>query len=181
MAVTHPKALDIAVILAAIHVDDRGRLPGDDPAPVLDCGDSCLQNTFHHLVSLFNNRYAINAMRQCDEGVAMGRYADDHYYAGGAYFFSTLGAAEFCFKAAQHARLPTVRDQWFDRGQTFLRTVRRYAANDGTLAEQFRGDNGLADSCPDLAWSHAAFITALAARARAQNLLDTNQKCSAIT
>ena len=31
---------------------------------------------------------------------AMGRYTGDVYYSGGAYYFSTLGAAEFCFRAA---------------------------------------------------------------------------------
>jgi len=35
-----------------------------------------------------------------DRGTAMGRYAGDVYYSGGAYYFSTLAAAEFCFRAA---------------------------------------------------------------------------------
>ena len=30
----------------------------------------------------------------------MGRYASDVYYSGGAYYFATLGAAEFYFTLA---------------------------------------------------------------------------------
>jgi glucoamylase len=30
----------------------------------------------------------------------MGRYADDKYYSGGAYYFSTLGAAQFHYRLA---------------------------------------------------------------------------------
>ena len=35
-----------------------------------------------------------------NRGPAMGRYAGDRYFSGGAYYFSTLGAAEFYYSLA---------------------------------------------------------------------------------
>ena len=47
----------------------------------------------------------------------MGRYAGDVYYSGGAYYFSTLGAAEFCFRAAAAAGADDAAwRHWLERG-----------------------------------------------------------------
>ena len=46
-------------------------------------------------------------------GPAMGRYAGDRYFSGGAYYFSTLGAAEFYYalaEAAAGAEVPVTAD-----------------------------------------------------------------------
>lgn len=131
------KELDISVILAANHAR-------------LDC-DARLTATLNKLAQLFRGSYAIN--RGQGAGPAMGRYAGDHYYSGGAYYFSTLGAAEFCYRAGDR-----------DRGDAFLETVRRFAPDDGTMAEQFDQTTGGPASAKDLAWSHAAFLTCVHAR-----------------
>jgi glucoamylase len=131
------KELDISVILAANHAHQA-------------C-DPRLIATLDQLAALFANSYAIN--RAQDRGPAMGRYAGDHYYSGGAYYFSTLGAAEFCYRAGDRAR-----------GDAFLETVRRFAPANGLMAEQFDRTTGAPASAKDLAWSHAAFLTCVHAR-----------------
>src|SRR5690348_13902713 len=93
------KELDISVILAANHARQA-------------C-DRRLISTLDRLAALFRDSYAIN--RGHDRGPAMGRYAGDVYYSGGAYYFSTLGAAEFCYRAGEVAR-----------GDAFLETVRHF-------------------------------------------------------
>lgn len=133
------KELDSAVILAANHA---GTLP-----------DARLTATLNRLADLFRTRYAIN--KAAGDGPAMGRYDGDTYYSGGAYYFSTLGAAEYCYRAGDMAR-----------GDAFLETVRRFAPADGQLAEQFDQNTGAPASARDLGWSHAAFLTCIAARNR---------------
>ncbi len=95
----------------------------------------------------------------------MGRYAGDVYYSGGAYFFSTLGAAEFCFLAAQSEG---DAKRWFARGDAYLATVRAYTGPEGDLSEQFDQRTGAQTSARHLAWSYAAFISTLAARRAAR-------------
>jgi glucoamylase len=131
------KELDISVILAANHAKQA-------------C-DSRLIATLDRLAALFRESYAIN--REHGPGPAMGRYAGDVYYSGGAYYFSTLGAAEFCYRAGDRIR-----------GDAFLETVRRFAPESGLMAEQFDQTTGMPTSAKDLAWSHAAFLTCAHAR-----------------
>ena len=131
------KELDISVILAANHAKQA-------------C-DSRLIATLDRLAALFRESYAIN--REHGPGPAMGRYAGDVYYSGGAYYFSTLGAAEFCYRAGDRTR-----------GDAFLETVRRFAPESGLMAEQFDQTTGMPTSAKDLAWSHAAFLTCAHAR-----------------
>ena len=69
--------------------------------------------TFARLEELFDASYPINRGRPDDRGPAMGRYADDHYFSGGAYYFSTLGAAEFYYALAEAvagAEVPVTAD-----------------------------------------------------------------------
>ena len=91
----------------------------------------------------------------------MGRYAGDVYYSGGAYYFSTLAAAEFCFRAA--ARSPAT-EELAARGDAFLETVRAYTPPSGELSEQFDQHTGVQRSAQQLAWSYAAFISCTHAR-----------------
>src|SRR6202011_4359969 len=62
--------------------------------------DPHMHSTLRRLETLFDAAYAINRNRAAHRAPAMGRYAGDVYFSGGAYYFSTLGAAEFCFLAA---------------------------------------------------------------------------------
>lgn len=149
-----PKALDIAVMLAAIH--------GLGPEARHGPADPRMQATLARLDALFDAAYPINDARPAGRGPALGRYAGDVYFSGGAYYFSTLGAAEFCFRVAAlgggDAR------QWFERGDGYLATVRAYTPASGELSEQFDQRSGAQTSAKHLAWSYAAFISCVSAR-----------------
>jgi glucoamylase len=135
------KLLDCAVILAANHA----RMTGDRYVA-----------TLKRLETLFNASYPINHNRPDGRAPALGRYAGDKYYSGGAYYFSTLGAAEFCYRSGDAAR-----------GDAYLETVRAFTPQSGDLSEQFDQVTGAQTSAKHLTWSYAAFLTAVAAR---QNL-----------
>jgi glucoamylase len=148
------KELDIAVILAPIHALGEGESHS--------VRDPRMHATLQQLESLFAALYPINQGRPPERGVAMGRYAGDVYFSGGAYYFSTLGAAEFCFRAAagsQHAQR-----NWIERGDGFLATVRAFTPAGGELSEQFDQRTGAQTSARHLAWSYAAFISCVNAR-----------------
>ncbi len=158
---TSTKELDIAVILAIIH-SANAAAAGPHSAQ-----DPRMHATLECLESLFDAAYAINRGRPSERGPAMGRYAGDVYYSGGAYFFSTLGAAEFCFRAAQGAG---DANAWIHRGDAYLRTVRAYIPSDGAMSEQFDQHTGVQSSARELAWSYAAFISCVHARREAIGL-----------
>jgi glucoamylase len=147
------KELDISVIFAAIHAG------GDSLTHSVR--DPRMHATLARLEALFDAEYAINKNRGAARGPAMGRYAGDVYYSGGAYYFSTLAAAEFCYRAA--ARSPAMKGL-MDRGDAFLETVRAYTPPSGELSEQFDQHTGVQRSAQQLAWSYAAFISCTHAR-----------------
>jgi glucoamylase len=173
--------VDFAVILAALHAGRAGGAHSvDDPA---------MQATLATLESVFAHDYAIN--RDGGAGApAMGRYRGDVYQSGGAFYFSTLGAAEFHYRlavsAASRAIRFTDRNSAFlsrvgiggdlsggaqarallRRGDAFMETVRRFTPPSGELSEQFDQTDGRQTSARHLAWSYAAFITATAWRRR---------------
>ena len=149
------KQLDIAVIFAAIHAGAH--------APTHSVRDPRMHATLAQLEALFDAEYAINRNRPSNRGPAMGRYAGDVYYSGGAYYFSTLAAAEFCFRAAAHS---SSNSTLIARGDAFLETVRAYTPPSGDLSEQFDQNTGAPRSAQQLAWSYAAFITCIQARRR---------------
>jgi len=179
------KALDIAVVLAVLHA---GRAKG--PHSLLD---PRAQATLTALEELFEAEYAINRRRPSDHGPAMGRYAGDAYYSGGAYYFATLAAAEFYFKLA--VALPSGADlaaaeenarfrrrlsaakgaaengapaaAAIERGDAIMQTVQAFTPASGDLSEQFDRTTGAQTSSKHLAWSYAAFITAAASRREA--------------
>ena len=114
----------------------------------------------------------------------MGRYAGDRYYSGGAYYFATLAAAEFMFRLAEHRARRSSQDvgltdqtERFEaliaRGDSFMATVRAYTPANGDLSEQFDRTNGQQTSSKNLAWSHAALITAVAARRSAHRAAES--------
>ncbi len=153
--VTTTKLLDISVILSAVHSG-----AGDE---VHSVRDPRMHATLDELERLFDRLYPINRARPRERGPAMGRYEGDAYYSGGAYYFSTLGAAEFCFLAAA-AHAPGGNDTWIARGDGFLETVRAFTPASGDLAEQFDQRTGEPASAKHLAWSYAAFISCVTAR-----------------
>lgn len=132
------KLLDMSVIFGANHARVLG------PRYEL---------TLARLEKLFDRLYAINRERPSWRAPAMGRYEGDVYYSGGAYYFSTLAAAEFHYRNGALAR-----------GDAFLETVRAFTPESGDLSEQFDQNSGAQTSARHLAWSYAAFLTAVAAR-----------------
>jgi glucoamylase len=154
------KELDIAVIFAAIH--------GAGAQTTHSVHDPRMQATLARLEALFDAEYPINHDRPAGRGPAMGRYRGDVYYSGGAYYFSTLAAAEFCFRAAvgqQDGRA------FLERGEAYLETVRAFTPPSGDLSEQFDQKTGAQTSARHLAWSYAAFISSVVARRDARRLL----------
>lgn len=149
------KYLDMSVIFAVIHADDEG--------PLHTLRDVRILATLGKLEELFDRLYEINRNRPRDRAPAMGRYATDVYFSGGAYYFSTLAAAEFYFRLAAECSGETAR-RYFAQGDTFLETVRAFTPSSGELSEQFDQKTGRQVSAKKLAWSYAAFITAIAAR-----------------
>jgi len=109
--------------------------------------------TLKRLETLFDASYAINRDRPAGRAPALGRYAGDKYYSGGAYYFSTLGAAEFSYRSGD-----------FARGDAYMETVRAFTPPSGDLSEQFDQRSGAQTSAKQLAWSHAAFISCVFAR-----------------
>jgi glucoamylase len=99
------KELDFATILAVIHAArEKGAHGVLDPR---------VMATIARLEELFDASYAINRGRAETRGPAMGRYAGDRYFSGGAYYFSTLGAAEFYYALAEAvagAEVPVTAD-----------------------------------------------------------------------
>jgi len=145
------KELDIAVILAAIHTGNHSNAHS--------VHDPRMHATLARLEELFVEAYPINRNRSA--GPAMGRYAGDVYYSGGAYYFSTLGAAEFCFRAAAGSEAAAA---WIKRGDAYLATVQTFTPASGELSEQFDQRTGEQTSAKHLAWSYAGFISCVAAR-----------------
>jgi glucoamylase len=194
------RRLDIAVILGVIHA---ARTEGAHS--VLD---PKILATLARLERLFESEYQINRDRAPNSAPAMGRYAGDVYYSGGAYYFSTLGAAQFYFRFAEAigkgAAIPVSNENrsllaqmlaeapealtgqlletkfrrrlfraFYDRGDMFMAMVRAHTPATGELSEQFDQTNGGQTSAKNLAWSYAAFITAVASRrAAAAAMLD---------
>ena len=91
----------------------------------------------------------------------MGRYAGDVYFSGGAYYFSTLGAAEFCFLAAAQQLAAVGLDQ---QGRCVPRDRPRLHAREWRHVRTVRPATGAQTSARHLAWSYAAFISCVAAR-----------------
>jgi glucoamylase len=153
------KELDIAVILAA--------LQASDDCPTHSVRDPRIHATLGVLDSVFEADYPINHGRPSARGPALGRYRADRYYSGGAYYFSTLAAAELCFRAARGAG-----DALLARGDQYLETVRAFTPESGDMSEQFDQRTGEQTSAKHLAWSYAAFISCAAARRAAMDRQD---------
>jgi glucoamylase len=161
LAGTPSKHLDISVIFAILHSGEDGPLHGLRDMRVLA--------TLARLEVLFAKDYAINHDRPAEREPALGRYEGDVYFSGGAYYFSTLAAAEFYYRLAA-ATPGDLSRAYKRRGDGFLETVRAFTPESGELSEQFDRSTGQQTSAKNLAWSHAGLITAVAARRALQPL-----------
>jgi glucoamylase len=146
------KSLDIAVMLSAIHATEV-------PGAAHGVADPRMQATLAQLDALFGALYPINRGRAAGRGPAMGRYEGDVYHSGGPWYLATLGAAEFCFRAALLDGSASGARDWFARGDAYLATVRAHTPASGDLSEQFDPRTGEPTSAKHLAWSYAAFVS----------------------
>ncbi len=147
-----PKALDFAVILGVVHAGlDEGAHSVRDERVLL---------TLKKLEELFRAEYAIN--QGGGQGIMFGRYKGDSYVSGGAYYFSTFGAAEFYYRLAQAD--PGNRAAPIEKGDAILSRIRDFIPAPGALSEQFDQTTGAQTSAKDLSWSYACFVTAWHAR-----------------
>ena len=87
--------IDLTVILGVIHAKRRfGAQSVANPR---------ILATLVKLERLFEREYPINRSRPANCAPAMGRYAGDRYFGGGAYYFSTLATAQFYYCLAETA------------------------------------------------------------------------------
>ncbi len=87
------RRLDIATPLAVVHAGrSDGRHSVADPIALA---------TLIRIEQLFAKDYRINRERAPDLAPALGRYAGDIYFSGGAWYLATLGAAQFYFMFAE--------------------------------------------------------------------------------
>ena len=147
---TTVKELDLAVILGILH---SGRIEG--PHSLTDPRAAA---TLTKLEDLFAADYALN--REAGAGLALGRYKDDVYYSGGAYFFCTFGAAEFYYKLA----LAKKDAGLMAKGDAILAMARRSIPDTGEISEQFDQTTGEQTSAKSLTWSYASYLTCWCAR-----------------
>jgi glucoamylase len=146
------KERDIAVILSVLHSRARTQTHS--------VRDPRMHATLAMLEQVFDADFPIN--RGARAAPAMGRYPGDVYYSGGAWYVATLGAAEFCFRAA--AAGAGDFSALVARGDAFLETVREFTPPSGDLSEQFDKATGVQTSAKNLAWSYAALVSCRAAR-----------------
>ena len=146
------KALDFAVILGVLHAGiEAGPHSVEDPQ---------VRATMARLEALFGREYALNRGRK--SGLVFGRYKGDTYMSGGAYYFSTFGAAEYYYRLA--AASPSQAAALIEKGDAILARTREFMPASGDLSEQFDQTTGEQTSAQDLSWSYACFITAWDAR-----------------
>ncbi len=146
------KDLDFAVILGVLHA-------GLESGPH-SVQDARVHATFQKLEALFAKEYALNQGRT--SGLVFGRYKGDTYVSGGAYYFSTFGAAEYYYRLA--AAIPLEAANLIANGDAILSRTREFIPASGDLTEQLDQTTGEQTSAPDLSWSYACFITAWNAR-----------------
>lgn len=86
------RELDIATILAVVHADL--------PAGAHSVLGPRVHATLARLETFFAGELPINAGLASEAVPAVGRYPGDVYFGGGAYYFATLGVAEFYYRLA---------------------------------------------------------------------------------
>jgi glucoamylase len=141
--------IDAATLLAVLDAE----LP-DGPHSVLD---PRFQETQTKIEAMFAKEFPINHRRPADYGPALGRNRADRYFGGGAWYATTLAAAAINYRRALNAGADAAA--LIERGDCFMRTVRRLTPDDGALSEQVDRVTGRQTSARHLTWSYAAFVS----------------------
>lgn len=140
------KRLDSSVLLAVLHAG-----PAEGPG---NLHDPRVEATVGRLEAFFAAELPVNAGRAPGDGLLLGRYPGDAYLGGGAFLPCCFGLAEYRYRRGER-RL----------GDAVLARLAALLPEPGPLPEQLDRASGAPRSARDLAWSHAAFATAAAARA----------------
>lgn len=170
---------DAAVILGAL-LDPEADLGAER----FGIADPRVLATLRWLLDWSAGAFAIN------EGASaplVGRSPADRYFGGNPWLPTTLGVAELHHRLAARGDagravavlVPdaaagdprAVARALFARGDAFLARVLDHAGPAGALPEQVDAATGSATGCPDLVWSHAAFLAACEARREAVSRL----------
>ncbi|NIX77540.1 glycoside hydrolase family 15 protein [Microvirga terricola] len=117
------KDLDASAILAVLHANRA-----EGAHSVLD---PKIHATVEKLENLFAREYRINDPLPHGRGPAMGRYADDHYLSGGAWYMTTLGTAEFYYRLTERIAAGCELECCEDNASFLTRVV-----GDGTATTQ---------------------------------------------
>jgi len=158
--------LDAALLLAVLDAD----LP-DGPH---SANDPRVHKTQSAIEDLFARTLPINRSRFAGRAPALGRYRDDTYFGGGAWYPTTLAAASLYYRRACSA--PAQRAALIARGDAFMSTVRDLTPASGDLSEQVDRETGRQTSAHNLAWSHAAFVSAAHLRSEALGALGRERR-----
>ncbi len=145
---------DTAVLLGLLH--------GGLEDGFLAFNSTIVSETVLDLQTTFKNLYAINS--KGPKGLAMGRYPEDTYYGGHAWFLTTLAQAEVLYKAGAFALAELVMSR-----------VQFHVPADLRLTEQFDKNSGFCLGASDLTWSYASFLTTIQAREAALAALVRSQ------
>jgi glucoamylase len=158
------KRLDMQVILAILHGGPAiGRFSPADPLA---------QATLAALEAQAEEDYPINQGRATGLGPALGRYRGDKYITAGPWYLCCFAAAEFRYRLAMLE--PGRATGLIRQGDASLAMARSTIPDTLALTEQFDPVTGKQTGARDLGWSHAAFLTALAARQKAQAAASAN-------
>jgi glucoamylase len=157
MAGTADDLVDAAILLAVLDAD----LP-DGPHSACDPRMQATQTTIERL---FARELPINGRLLAGDAPALGRFRDDRYFGGGAWYVTTLAAAALSYR---RARCPgSDRAALIRRGDAFMARVRALTPADGALSEQVDRVSGAPTSARHLTWSYAAFVSTARMRALA--------------
>lgn len=160
------EALDSNIILGINHA----RLEGLKHS----CEDRAAHRTLIYLEKMYRDFYPLNKNRPFNEAPALGRNRQDKFLGvpgGNPWFNTTLSAAEFLYNASANNHVENVsRQNCFRRAEAYMKTVQKFTPESGVLTEQFDRVTGVPVSC-ELAWSHAAMVTAADARRNAVRVL----------
>ncbi|SMF58694.1 glucoamylase [Tistlia consotensis] len=145
--ISESKILDSAVLVAVVHAGPaEGAFGLFDPR---------VEATVARLEAYFARDFPVNAGRSGTDGLALGRYPGDVYLGGGVFLPCAFALAEYRYRRGESAL-----------GDAVLGFLARLLPADGRLPEQLDRASGAPRSAGDLAWSHAALLTAVAARDR---------------
>lgn len=125
-----------------------------------DAGDDFLPLTDPRVIATVEAQEALY-------GTAIGRYPEDQWEGGHAWFLLTEAFANYYYRAGKefiHQGREALARRFFSKGEALMSRIYRSSRSDGALAEQFNEQTGEPASVFDLTWSHTEFLQAVWSR-----------------